>query len=84
MVHRAGWWTYRWCHEEEIRQFHVANDGAVETDWSLGTFDAKKSEEEVRTMMAGRGWDAKSAGVGTGVAEEKKAKAEKAPGHGWF
>ena len=35
-----GWWTYEWCHQSHVRQFHRDADGTVTSDWSLGQFDA--------------------------------------------
>jgi hypothetical protein len=35
-----GWWSYKWCHRKEIRQFHAEPNGQVAHDWSLGKFDA--------------------------------------------
>jgi hypothetical protein len=34
-----GWWSYKWCHKKEIRQFHTEADGTLGQDWSLGKFD---------------------------------------------
>lgn len=34
-----GWWTYEWCHREEIRQFHQSTtNGPRSPDWSLGKY----------------------------------------------
>lgn len=35
---RKGWWTYRWCHLGEVRQFHLEGNKRTQ-DWSLGSFD---------------------------------------------
>jgi hypothetical protein len=39
MTLEQGWWTYKWCHKKEIRQFHKEPDGTIPQDWSLGKFD---------------------------------------------
>ena len=76
LVHKAGWWTYRWCHEGEVRQFHTASDGTVEADWSLGAFHPKQSDTALRTMMAAKGWDARSAGDRLREREKARRQAE--------
>merc|ERR1712196_52808 len=39
-VSRQGWWTYQWCHQKEIRQYHAEGNGKRTHDWSLGSYDA--------------------------------------------
>jgi hypothetical protein len=42
-----GWWTYRWCHRQQVTQFHKEKNGAaVGTSWSLGVYDAHKTQKE--------------------------------------
>ena len=44
-----GWWTYQWCHEREIRQYHKKQDKSNKADlsqnWSLGKFSETKSND---------------------------------------
>lgn len=34
----AGWWTYKVCVGSMVRQFHVGQEGRIETEYSLGEF----------------------------------------------
>jgi hypothetical protein len=36
-VIKRGYWSYEWCHNKHVRQFHV-DGGEVTADWSLGVF----------------------------------------------
>jgi hypothetical protein len=39
-VFNAGWWTFRWCHQSEVRQYHKdVSTGMITDDWSLGRYD---------------------------------------------
>ena len=40
---QLGWWTYRWCHLQSVRQFHVEKDGTLAAETSLGLFDETAS-----------------------------------------
>ena len=39
----VDWWSYEWCHQQEVRQFHVEPTKRAKAkrspDWSLGMFD---------------------------------------------
>jgi len=38
-VLNLGWWSYEWCHEKSVRQFHVDQQaGIIDPQWSLGEF----------------------------------------------
>jgi hypothetical protein len=39
---KLGWWSYRWCHEGEITQFHEGEEGPV---WSLGFYEGESIKE---------------------------------------
>lgn len=54
-VNHAGWWSYEWCHEGAVKQFHVAtrevkNDGRtkeesfLETIIKIGEFKSRRVE----------------------------------------
>lgn len=36
----AGWWTYKVCVGAAVRQYHVGQEGQIETEYSLGVFQA--------------------------------------------
>eukprot|EP01134_Creolimax_fragrantissima_P001979 CFRG1979T1 len=42
-IYHAGWWTYEYCHESHVRQYHNNEDGTTD-EFSLGLFDAAFSE----------------------------------------
>ena len=33
-----GYWTFEWCHREEMKQYHVNADGKTVNVWSMGKF----------------------------------------------
>ena len=39
-----GWWTYRWCHKQQVTQYHKGKNGeAMGNSWSLGVYDSHKT-----------------------------------------
>jgi hypothetical protein len=50
--YQVDWWSYEWCHEAEVEQFHLERGrrGKVIKDpqWSLGTFDFTEYDREKR------------------------------------
>ena len=56
-----GWWTYQWCHEKEVRQYHREPSGKVTADWSLGHFVPQKSPD---APLEGRSFHAHKFEVG--------------------
>jgi hypothetical protein len=40
---QLGWWHYRWCHLQSVRQFHLEKDGTMSAEASLGVFDETAS-----------------------------------------
>ena len=33
-----GYWTFEWCHREEMKQYHVNSEGKQVNAWSMGKF----------------------------------------------
>ena len=48
-----GWWTYRWCHEKQVTQFHKEKDGTVDKAISLGIYAPKKTVIEGAVSVMG-------------------------------
>eukprot|EP01138_Halocafeteria_seosinensis_P014188 gb/GECG01014487.1/.p1 GENE.gb/GECG01014487.1/~~gb/GECG01014487.1/.p1 ORF type:complete len:393 (+),score=44.34 gb/GECG01014487.1/:1-1179(+) len=44
LTHPMGWWNVRYCHKEEVIQFHREPDGTVDPKWSLGKYRAQAVE----------------------------------------
>lgn len=41
-----GWWTYEWCHRQEIHQYHQDTvNGPRSPNWSLGGYSPKTSND---------------------------------------
>lgn len=41
-----GWWTYEWCHRQDVRQYHQEHsNGPRNPDWSLGAYARSEGEE---------------------------------------
>mmetsp|Transcript_32612 Transcript_32612/g.51962 ORF Transcript_32612/g.51962 Transcript_32612/m.51962 type:complete len:1085 (+) Transcript_32612:389-3643(+) len=34
----GGWWKYRWCHKNGIRQYHDERNGKIVVEWSTGEY----------------------------------------------
>jgi Glucosidase II beta subunit-like protein len=55
-LNSGGWWRYKWCHKEDIRQFHQDPvTGHVDPDWSLGSWEGKAKKKTKKTKTAGSG-----------------------------
>lgn len=55
LTHADGWWSYRWCHKKEVRQFHIEPKQDKPTqDWSLGDFDAVGRKQRTNQVHIGR------------------------------
>ena len=50
--HHAGWWSYEWCNEKQVSQFHVHVKQVVETDEDGNTlhFDKQMEIQDVTTI----------------------------------
>jgi len=50
--HHAGWWSYEWCNEKQVSQFHVHVKQVVETDDDGNTlhFDKQMEIQDVTTV----------------------------------
>ena len=50
--HHAGWWSYEWCNEKQVSQFHVHVKQVVETDKDGNTlhFDKQMEIQDVTTV----------------------------------
>ena len=47
-----GWWTYRWCHKQQVTQYHKEKNGeSVGTSWSLGVYDAHKTAIAIKNSQ---------------------------------
>lgn len=43
IINSIDWWSYEWCHRQEVKQFHLAVDADTKRhvrnpEWSLGTY----------------------------------------------
>lgn len=45
----TGWWTYRYCYKQHVRQIHVGEGSQVETDWSLGQYKSTEHNAALRS-----------------------------------
>ncbi|KAK9814659.1 hypothetical protein WJX72_009344 [[Myrmecia] bisecta] len=48
------WWTYEYCYKKHVRQFHKDKD-VVESEYSLGTFDADQSDANTVQVLDASG-----------------------------
>jgi hypothetical protein len=54
-VFPAGWWTFRWCHENEVRQYHKdTKTGMITDDISLGRWDKSLRNNATESQIAAR------------------------------
>jgi hypothetical protein len=63
MLLEKGWWSYKWCHKKEIRQYHKEADGSVVADWSLGKYHHTSTPSSKRAGSAGKQTSASTAAV---------------------
>mmetsp|Transcript_3828 Transcript_3828/g.14916 ORF Transcript_3828/g.14916 Transcript_3828/m.14916 type:complete len:465 (-) Transcript_3828:1564-2958(-) len=48
-VFTKGWWTFQWCHRDEIIQYHLHATGVREPIWSLGKYVDPESSTDVES-----------------------------------
>ena len=41
----SGWWQYKWCHFEEIEQYHAEKNGVITSSQSLGKYNALETQQ---------------------------------------
>lgn len=65
-----GWWTYRWCHKQQVTQYHKEKNGeAIGNSWSLGVYDSYKTGIEMKKSKL-RKTDKGTAAVAKGAFEK--------------
>ena len=53
---RLGWWSYRWCHKQQVTQFHKETDGsAVGKTTNIGIFDPERTKIQKEVKGSGTG-----------------------------
>lgn len=50
MTFPRGWWTFEWCYNQYVRQFHREPSGEITADFMLGTYDLRRSRDANRKV----------------------------------